>query len=76
MIKFSRSAWLIGLAIAACLCVGLTQLSPQLQQEIKDSQLVIIDNCGHAPPNECPAEFNAAVIQCLDSTNLVRPYLG
>lgn len=36
-------------------------LGERFKREIPNSQLVVIDNCGHAPPNECPVEFNRAV---------------
>ena len=41
-------------------------LGKQFKREISNSQLVVIDNCGHAPPNECPAELNRAVTTFLN----------
>lgn len=47
-------------------------LGERFNREIANSQMVVIDNCGHAPPNECPREFNLAVIRFLDGTNAKR----
>ncbi len=35
----------------------------RFHREIADSQLRIIDNCGHMPQVECPEEFASAVLQ-------------
>lgn len=40
----------------------------RFHQEIKGSQLRIIDNCGHMPHVECPEKFNAALVQFLGDT--------
>jgi pimeloyl-ACP methyl ester carboxylesterase len=37
----------------------------RFHQEIANSQLRIIDNCGHMPQIECADEFTAAVLQFL-----------
>jgi pimeloyl-ACP methyl ester carboxylesterase len=39
----------------------------RFHQEIANSRLRIIDNCGHIPQVECPEEFAAAVLQFLDA---------
>jgi 2-hydroxy-6-oxonona-2,4-dienedioate hydrolase len=39
----------------------------RFHQEIANSRLRIIDNCGHIPQVECPTEFSAAVLQFLDA---------
>jgi 2-hydroxy-6-oxonona-2,4-dienedioate hydrolase len=40
----------------------------RFHQEIANSQLQIIDNCGHIPQLECPTEFSAAVLQFFGDT--------
>ncbi|PYL52454.1 MAG: 2-hydroxy-6-oxo-2-4-heptadienoate hydrolase [Verrucomicrobia bacterium] len=40
----------------------------RFHQEIANSQLQIIDNCGHMPQLECPTEFSAAVLQFFGDT--------
>jgi pimeloyl-ACP methyl ester carboxylesterase len=40
----------------------------RFHQEIANSRLQIIDNCGHMPQVECPNEFAAAVLQFLNNT--------
>ena len=35
----------------------------RFHQEIANSQLRIIDSCGHMPEVECPDEFASAVLQ-------------
>lgn len=39
----------------------------RFHQEIANSRLRIIDNCGHVPQLECPDEFAAAVLQFLNN---------
>ncbi len=41
----------------------------RLKKEIPNSQLVVIDKCGHGPPFEKPAEFNETVSKFLSATN-------
>jgi pimeloyl-ACP methyl ester carboxylesterase len=50
----------------------LIQLSfgERLHQEITNSRLRIIDNCGHMPQLECPDEFANAVLQFLNNPRL------
>jgi pimeloyl-ACP methyl ester carboxylesterase len=38
----------------------------RFHQEIANSRFQIIDNCGHIPPQERPAEYAAAVLQFFD----------
>jgi len=38
----------------------------RFHQEIANSQLRIIDNCGHMPQVECPDEFTGAVLKFLN----------
>ena len=40
----------------------------RFHQEIANSQLRIIENCGHLPQLECPNEFATAVLQFLNDT--------
>ena len=40
----------------------------RFHQEIANSQLRIIENCGHIPQLECPNEFATAVLQFLNDT--------
>jgi len=40
-------------------------LSERLKQEITGSELLMLDNCGHAPPIKKPNEFNAAAVRFL-----------
>lgn len=42
--------------------------SERFHQEIANSRLQIIDNCGHMPQVECPDEFANAVLQFLNNT--------
>ena len=46
---------------------GLTPLGigRAFAEDIQGSQLVVIDNCGHVPQIEKPAEFNAALLKFL-----------
>jgi len=46
---------------------GLVSLSEgeRFNKDIAGSKLIVIDECGHVPPVEKPAEFNAAVIKFL-----------
>jgi 2-hydroxy-6-oxonona-2,4-dienedioate hydrolase len=41
----------------------------RFHQEIANSRLRIIDNCGHMPQVECPGEFATAVLQFLSEAN-------
>lgn len=51
---------------------GLTPLAmgERFKQDIKGSQLLIIDKCGHVPQVEKAAEFNAALLKFLGGENL------
>jgi 2-hydroxy-6-oxonona-2,4-dienedioate hydrolase len=40
----------------------------RFHQEIANSRLLIIDNCGHMPQVECPNEFTSAVLQFFSET--------
>ena len=48
---------------------GLVSLSEgeHFNKDIAGSKLIVIDECGHVPPIEKPAEFNAAVIKFLSA---------
>jgi pimeloyl-ACP methyl ester carboxylesterase len=39
-----------------------TQSTLDLAGELPAAKLVVIENCGHVPHEECPAEFVAAVM--------------
>jgi pimeloyl-ACP methyl ester carboxylesterase len=41
--------------------VVAAELSARLADELPDARLVVIENCGHVPHEECPEEFLAAV---------------
>jgi pimeloyl-ACP methyl ester carboxylesterase len=44
------------------------RFAERFHQEIANSRLRIIDNCGHIPQVECPDEFATAVLQFLNDT--------
>jgi pimeloyl-ACP methyl ester carboxylesterase len=48
---------------------GLVSLSEgeHFNKDIAGSKLIVIDECGHVPPIEKPAEFNAAVVKFLSA---------
>jgi pimeloyl-ACP methyl ester carboxylesterase len=39
--------------------------SLRLAEDIAGAQLVVIENCGHLPQEECPLEFLSAIDQFL-----------
>jgi pimeloyl-ACP methyl ester carboxylesterase len=51
---------------------GLTPLSmgERFKQDIKGSQLLVFDKCGHVPQMEKAAEFNSALLKFLGGENL------
>jgi pimeloyl-ACP methyl ester carboxylesterase len=44
------------------------ELSLRLAEDIPNTQLVVIENCGHLPQEECPAPFLAAINNFLTNT--------
>ncbi|MBA3646412.1 MAG: alpha/beta hydrolase [Gemmatimonadaceae bacterium] len=48
----------------------------RFQRDIKNTRLVLLDNCGHVPQVECPAALNAALIGFLGDNSPARrpPY--
>jgi pimeloyl-ACP methyl ester carboxylesterase len=44
-----------------------TQNSIQLQADLPDAQLVVIQDCGHVPQEECPQEFLNAVTKFISN---------
>jgi pimeloyl-ACP methyl ester carboxylesterase len=42
--------------------------SLRLAQDIPGAQLVVIENCGHLPQEECPAPFLAAINEFIENT--------
>jgi pimeloyl-ACP methyl ester carboxylesterase len=46
-------------------------MGERFKQDIKGSQLLIFDKCGHVPQMEKAAEFNSAVLKFLSGENLV-----
>ncbi|MBO0858187.1 MAG: alpha/beta fold hydrolase [Chloracidobacterium sp.] len=53
---------------------GLTPLpiSAAFVEDIHGAQLVVIDNCGHAPQMEKPAEFNSGLLKFLGSAQTAQ----
>jgi pimeloyl-ACP methyl ester carboxylesterase len=53
---------------------GLTPLSmgERFKQDIKGSQLLVFDKCGHVPQMEKAAEFNSALLKFLGGENLAN----
>jgi 2-hydroxy-6-oxonona-2,4-dienedioate hydrolase len=44
---------------------GRYEVSIAILNHITDSRLVLLNNCGHWPPFEKPAEWTAHVVACL-----------
>jgi pimeloyl-ACP methyl ester carboxylesterase len=44
-----------------------TEYSLRLAEDIPNAQLVVIENCGHMPQEECPIEFMQAIDEFLDN---------
>ena len=46
-----------------------TESTVQLAGKIADAQLVVFDQCGHVPQEECPDQFMDAIITFLKGEN-------